>query len=295
MKFPPLRRFREKHQKTYILPTLYGVALGGLCLLLLGIAFASTNNAVYFLCFLLSSLAIQSLVETNKNIELLEITHFEIKDFFADETGAILLCLKNLGSKSIYDLQIGASALLSQSVPLMPALLKKEIQIPLKIKSPGIHSVPFLQISSEFPFHFARSWKKNYIDISFYVFPPRRGLSEFSRQAFVGRDLKANELDNFKSHREYQTTDSPQRIDWKVTARTEKLMVKEFDQNSATKINIRWEDCPQTEDSEKYAQLSLWIDLAEKSNYEYSLTLPKVTIGYGHGPQHRLTCLRALL
>jgi len=290
-----LRKFQEKHRKTYILPTLYGVALGSVCILLLGIAFASTNNAVYFLCFLLSSLAIQSLVITNKNTEHLEVTNIEIKDFFADEVGSVLLSLRNSGPHNIYDLLIETFKNQTQLVTLVKPQQRKEIQIPLHVTSPGIHSLPALKISSEFPFHFARSWKKHYSETSFCVFPPRRGTSKFSPLAFLGPDQKANELDNFKSHREYQTTDSPQRIDWKVTARTQKLMVKEFEESTTTKINLRWEDCSQTEESEKRSQLALWIDIADKNNFEYALTLPNVALSYDRGPQHRLRCLRSLL
>jgi uncharacterized protein (DUF58 family) len=289
------RKFVERHQKTYILPTLYGMAFGVVCILLLGIAFASTNNAVYFLCFLLTVLGVQSLVITNQNTEKLGVAFVEVEDFFADETGFARVSLQNATTTDLHGLQIETAQNLPAVLSVLPAGERKEIQVPLKYDVPGEQKMPGLKISSDFPFHFARSWKKFYSEVSFAVFPARRGQSEFPPGAFADPHLHPVIQDEFKSHREYQTSDSPRRIDWKVTARTERMMVKEYDQQTATQITLRWEDCPQSSEDERKSQLSLWIDLAEKKNYEYALKLPQRRVDFGRGPRHRLQCLRALL
>jgi uncharacterized protein (DUF58 family) len=158
-----------------------------------------------------------------------------------------------------------------------------------------VQTLPPLRISSDFPFHFARSWKKHYSTLTFGVFPARKGQLEFPARAFADLNLQTPNQDDFKSHRDYQNTDSQRRIDWKVTARMDKMMVKEYDQQTTTKVTLRWDDCPQPSDDEKKSQLSLWIDLAEKKNFEYALRIPGASLDFGKGPQHRLQCLRALL
>lgn len=288
-------RFREKNQKTYIVPTLYGAAFGAVCLLLFGIGFASTNNAVYFLCFFLVALGSQSLVTTNRNTEKIQVTHLTGEDFFADEPGRIRLGVHNPGKEDLRGIHLSFSKTHSADVNRLKAGEHREVFIPYSVMTPGVLKLPDLRISSDFPYHFSRSWKKHSTDLSVYVYPARRGSSQFSKEAYVSRSQESQSLDDFKGHRDYQKTDSPRSIDWKVTARVQKTMVKEYDPQTSRKITLRWEDCLQATDSEKKSQLSLWIDLAEKNNFDYSLELPFRTIAFSRGPQHRTDCLRALV
>jgi uncharacterized protein (DUF58 family) len=288
-------KFQERHQKTYILPTLYGVFFGVVCILLLGIAFVSTNNAVYFLCFLLTVLGIQSLILTNSNSDRLDIGKIEVEDFFADEAGFAKVSVHNPSPEVLRDLDLEISTAKPLRIEALDVNARRELRVALPTLAMGVHTVPPLRISSEFPFFLSRSWKKFYSDSKFYVFPARKGASEFSAEAHAQAQALQQSFDDFKNHRDYQMTDSPSRIDWKVSARVQKTLVKEYESQTSVKVVLRWEDCPQISDEDKKSQLSLWIDLAEKKNFEYSLVLPNRHIALGRGPQHRQQCLRALL
>lgn len=288
-------RFREKHEKTYIMPTLYGVAFGGVCLLLFGIGFASANNAVYFLCFFMVALGSQSLIITNRTTDKIKITHASAEDFFADEPGRIRFSVHNPSQEDLRRIQLSLSAVSVAELDRLKAGERRDVQIPFSVKEPGIYEIPNLRISSDYPYHFSRSWKKHYAPISVHVFPARRGSAQFAKTAFTSRSAESQNLDDFKGHRDYQKSDSPRSIDWKVTARMQKTMVKEYDPQTSRKITLRWEDCPQASDAEKKCQLSLWIDLAEKNNFDYALEIPARQIPFLRGPQHKLECLRALL
>lgn len=288
-------RFREKHEKTYIMPTLYGVAFGFVCLLLFGIGFASTNNAVYFLCFFMVALGSQSLILTNRITDKVKITQTAAEDFFADETGRLRLALHNPTQEDLQSLQFSLSKESVLEVERLRAGEHRDISVPLFMKEPGIYKLPRLSVSSDFPYHFSRSWKKHNIEVSVCVFPARRGSPQFAAAAYTSRNAESLNLDDFKGHREYQKSDSPRSIDWKVTARVQEVMVKEYDPLTSRKLTLRWEDCTQASEADKKSQLSLWIDLAEKNNFEYALELPSRHIGFSRGPQHRGECLRALL
>lgn len=291
---PKSSRFREKHQKTYIMPTSYGVAFGCICILLFGIGFASANNAVYFLCFFMTALGSQSLIVTNRNIEKLKILQLAIEDFFADEVGVVRLLVHNTTQEDMENIlfEIGPEG--NFLLEKLRAGERREIQVPFK-SADGIQKVPTLKVSSQFPYYFSRSWKKYYHEVKAFVYPARNGSAQFARAAHTQRFQESQSLDDFKGHREYQKSDSPRSIDWRVTARVQKLMTKEFDPQSSRKLTLRWEDCPQTSDQEKKSQLSLWVDLAEKNNMEYALDLPHRQLPYGKGPQHKMECLRSLL
>lgn len=288
-------RFREKHQKTYIMPTAYGVAFGFICLLLFGIGFASANNAVYFLCFFMTTLGSQSLILTNRNTEKLQITQISTEDSFADETGTLRLTVHNPTQENLENILFELANDSQILIEKIKAGERREIQVPLKPPGPGVHKVPPLKISSDFPYHFSRSWKKHYHESKAYVYPSRQGSAQFAKAAHINKTLEVQSLDDFKGHRDYQKMDTPRSIDWRVSARVQKVMVKEFDPQSSRKITLRWEDCPQSAEAEKKSQLSLWIDLAEKNNFDYALDIPTKQIGFGKGLQHKVDCLRALI
>lgn len=277
------------------MPTLYGVAFGTVCLLLFGIGFASTNNAVYFLCFFMVALGSQSLVTTNRTTEKVKITSVVADDFFADETGAIRLGLQNPSDEDLRGVQLSFSASSLVEVDRVRAGERRDVLVPYSQTEAGVYHLPQLRISSDFPYHFSRSWKKYHTDVSLHVYPARRGSSQFAVGAFVARNAETLNLDDFKGHREYQNTDSPRSIDWRVTARVQKIMVKEYDPQTSRKITLRWEDCAQTSDADRKSQLSLWIDLAEKNNFDYAVELPWRQIPSSRGPQHKIECLRSLV
>jgi len=295
VKFRSSRKFQEKHEKTYIMPTMYGVAFGFICILLLAIGFASANNAIYFLCFFMVALGSQSLVLTNGTTEKMKIAHLHAEDFFADEVGSLRLSLHNPSKEDLRGVQLSIDANSLVDISRLKAGEHRDVTLPLTVTTPGFVKIPNVRVSSDFPYHFSRSWKKYLSDLSVSVYPARRGSAQFAKTAFTARNNESQNLDDFKGHREYQTTDSPRSIDWKVTARVQKTMVKEYDPQTSRKIILRWEDCAQSSEEDKRSQLSLWIDLAEKNNFDYSLELPSRHISYGRGPHHKSECLRALL
>lgn len=288
-------KFREKHEKTYILPTVYGVAFAFVCLLLFGIGFASTNNAVYFLCFLMVALGSQSLIITNRITDKIKITQVSAEDFFADEVGRVRLSLHNPSQEDLQGVQLSFAKDSFIDVDRIRAGERRDVVVPYSQREPGLYKIPQLSISSDFPYHFSRSWKKHFVETSVWVYPARRGSSQFAVAAYSSRANESVNIDDFKGHREYQKSDSPRSIDWKVTARVQELMVKEYDPQTSRKVTLRWEDCAQANDADKKSQLSLWIDLAEKNNFEYALELPSRVLTFSRGPQHRTECLRALI
>lgn len=296
MKFRFFPKFKEKYGKTYIIPTGYGAAFGVVCLLLFGIAFASTNNAIYFLCFFMVSLGSQSLVITNRNTDKLQITQSRIDDFFADETGQLVLDVHNPSTQELRAIELKLPTGPGVTVEHLNPGERRQLFLPLTLCEPGAQALPELKISSEFPYHFSRSWKKLILPQDMTVYPARRGQRAFASAALTTTaNADSHNWDDFKGHRDYLSSDSPRSIDWKVSARLQKVLVKEFEPQNSHRLTLRWEDCPQSTDSEKKSQLSLWIDLADKNNYDYALELPLKKIPLGQGARHKTACLRALL
>jgi uncharacterized protein (DUF58 family) len=235
------------------------------------------------------------LIITNRVTDKIKITQVLAEDFFADEMGRVRLSLHNPSQEDLQGVQLSLAKDAFTDVARLRAGERQDVTVPFSQREPGLYKIPQLNISSDFPYHFSRSWKKHFVETSVWVYPARRGSSQFAMAAYSSRANESLNMDDFKGHREYQKSDSPRSIDWKVTARVQELMVKEYDPQTSRKITLRWEDCAQASDADKKSQLSLWIDLAEKNNFEYALELPSRVLGFSRGPQHRTECLRALV
>lgn len=290
---------KSASSRTYILPTGYGLSFAIVCLFLLAVAFASSNNAIYLLCFVMSSLGIQSLVLTNKNTENVEINALEIPDFHADESGFAIVTVHNASIEDAHSLRCEfALKTMKNSWTMLPHLKPGErarLRIPVEQKHSGRYAIPKLKLSSDFPFYLSRSWKMHAAQTNYYVYPPRKGVKAFSQKAYALQQKDEIIQDEFKGHRDYRENDSPRSIDWKVSSRLQKTTVKEYETEGTKKVMLRWQDVEATGDADKKAQLSLWIDLAEKNEYQYGLVLPHLDIELGSGAKHKSQCLRALV
>jgi uncharacterized protein (DUF58 family) len=277
------------------LPTVYGFCFAAVCMFLLAIAYASTNNAVYLLCFVISALGIQSLIITNKNTDKMRVNQLEIPDFFADEPGFGLLHIANADTTPARNFRCEMVGEPAVEVEIFHPEERRPLRLPISTKPAGFHKAPKVKVSSDFPFYFSRSWRTYVQPFDFAVYPARVGTSQFSSNAFLANGAETETQDDFKGHRDYRDNDTPRSIDWKVSSRVQKLTVKEYDQQSAKKIRLRWQDANAPTDAQRRSQLSLWVDLAEKRDFEYAVELPSRTIDFGRGPAHKALCLRALL
>lgn len=290
----------KRHQRTFIFPTRFGIYFSFSMFFLLAIAFIYSNNVVYFICFFLIALGFVSMWFTNKNVEQIKMSVSASNDFFADEQGRINVFLENKGNSSAYLLRLKIRhSNHFQSVFEIPPRQSQTIQLPISIKTRGSHQLPALVLESHFPFGWFRSWKYHYSHQQVLVYPSREGkrrLPEaFHSEGYEsGGQKKLNSGDNvFLGHRPYQNFDSLRRVDWKAFARTQELLVKQFESESQGQLQLRWEDTSGSTEK-KLSQLSLWISECEKAHRPYQLVLPGEKTDWGLGPKHSRECLKKL-
>jgi uncharacterized protein (DUF58 family) len=161
----------------------------------------------------------------------------------------------------------------------------------------GILDAGRIRLNTEFPAGLFVAW--TWIDLSMHclVYPrpaaraemPVSSSSEEGDQAMQGAGME-----EYAGLRKYQPGDSWRRVAWKVVARTDELVTREY---SGGRPQLQWIDWQALAIAGAEARLSamtrLLID-AEAAGRIYGLRLPGVEIEPGHGRTHHGRCLKAL-
>ncbi len=303
LKFPG-NRFKLAAHKTYIIPTGFGLAFALLSFVLLVMAIGYGNNVLYFFVFLLVSMGLSATRLTNNNIEELKFLSMSHGFIFAQEKNNLQLSFENKKPQrsQLFDIEINieTNAQLKNEIYMLDQIKKSNfINISWSPLSRGLTNSPRLKLQSKFPFKLLSSWKYYDDQNRILIYPERKGqlgfLSLIDLQARGDEKARQDTDGLFRDHREFQSTDSPSRIDWKQSAKHRKHLIKNYEKSGERKILIDWEMTQPAHDLEdRICQLALWVDLAHKNNENYSLKICQDQTEYGLGLVHYKKCLDKL-
>lgn len=95
--------------------------------------------------------------------------------------------------------------------------------------------------------------------------------------------------------RQYHHGDSPRHIAWKVAARDQGLLTKQFSGRAETELWLDWAQLPSRMGvEERLSQLARWVLDAHVAGLAYGLRLPGATMELAAGEAQRDRCLEAL-
>ena len=292
----------QKKNKTYIIPTGFGFCFSVIILVLLYSSFASGNNFLYLYTFFLTSIGVTSLRLTNDNVSTIKIESVEIQDVFAGVPTFALVTLFNSSSRAKSFIEVYQKPHKKTIIAEIPANSVYQARIELDGYSRGLQTVPKLSVSTTFPFYLLNSWKVSRSKETFVVFPAPAGVSQFPVDGNLEDiedsrivDRKTGTDSEFAGHRKFETGDSFRQVDWKAYARTEKMLVKDYQSFRSQEVHLRWENTLFKSDVEsRLCQLALWIEIAEAKGFQYSLELPGMNLQSQRGRSHYLRCLTSL-
>ena len=273
----------------------------GLAAVLVAMCYAGAsqgNGAAYLLCFVLTSLAVVSLVHAWANLQGLAITVESIPPVFAGDEMVVQVTVTASKGRSHFGVQISGgqsapSALGDAIAPGSPSHV--EVYFP----SPGrghYRAIP-LRITSDYPLGFFTANQRVKVTHDFYVYPAPHGSAPFpttlvpTRQA---RDGLRHEGDDFGGTRQWQPGESQRHIDWKAAARNPVLLTKQWTGEADEVLHFDWAVLPSLETEARLSQLAKWIVSAERGFATYALRLPGKLVRAGRGDRHFHECLRAL-
>lgn len=290
----PSEIFKFKNNKTYIFPTGFGFAFGALLFILLLMAIGYANNLIYLYVFGLISIALTSMYLTNKNISRLKILKVGANELYAEEDGYLLVEVTNTEFRESFELTASVKGNENDKTwNLIPRKRTVSLTIPFSPKVRGWHSLPAVQISSDYPFGLLTAWKTFRSSQEVLVYPPRKGQIDFPVQTWDERLYSG--LGLFRDHRAYQSSDSPRRIDWRASSRTQTLLTKNYEGLDHPLLHFHWDQTRHLISFEsRLAQLSLWIHKAYTLDLEFILEIGKFKSSRSRGDQHFRTCMEFL-
>lgn len=300
MKWSWFKWAEKKPNKVFIIPTKFGFLYGTSLILVLGMAFAYSNNLVFSVCFFLTSLGVSSTFYCHQNLQNLEMPAISVKPFCADSIGDLILRFRSLNHSGLNNINLKYDDY-TQMIEDIPSSLETSIRIPLMNFHRGWNSLSSIHVESLFPFQLCRSWKvlPPPPNNSVLVFPRRQGPLPWPGQGVedLGPQAKRNKHseDEFSGLKPYEKSDSPRRIEWKSSARSGQIQVKVFESQTSPKLILTWQHTVGLSNLEdRVSQLALWLDEAEKRHFDYQLVLPHWQSPLGQGQGHWQNCMKTL-
>ncbi len=283
-------------------------------MLLFGFAAINTsNNLLYLITSFMMGFMIISGVISYYNIKYLDISFLKAQDFFASEKNTTTFLLKskkpfpsfliNIFSatftekNSLWDKLFMNSDVLEilsiKSIFMLKAYEEKSIELELTFEKRGHHKEVYIYISSDFPFGFAYREIKYKIPCYIYVYPNPKyckntSLIQKSERGFV-KIQEGSELYQIKNYQ----NESPKYINWKASAKRQKIMVNEFSDFISKEIILRPQDFDM-ELEQKLSCMSYIVLEAMKKNEKVGLDWDGYYIPPENTPFHHIKILRFL-
>lgn len=260
---------------------------------------ASQNNgAAYLLCFVLTGVALVSILHTRANLRGLRMSCGPVAPAFAGGKQHVPLGVLAAGGATHAAIRIKPKAG-GESVAFPEISGPQWQRAELSIEAPrrGHFQDVALLASSLYPLGFLSARMALTIPQSRWVYPAAEGSRPLPRNLAPAR-LRGTgaraEGDDFAGLRAYIPGESQRHIDWKAAARGQGLVTKQWAGESDETLLFTWQDTAGLGHEARLSQLARWIVTAERGGRSYALDVPGRAFPPGHGDAHFHECLRAL-
>jgi len=226
-------------------PTKLGILYIALTLFV-GFAAINTGNNLFYLTFgMMLSFVIVSGVISMFNLARIDVDFKVPRDIYALSSTNLIFTLSN--KKPLipsYSLTIDLNGR-KTFVPYLKRDTKLKTNLRYIFNKRGWNSIPDATISTSFPFGFFKKWiridlgkkevlvypKIEKVDISSDYLKEKKGENEIDRKGF-GTDLR--------SIKDFSQSDNPKFIHWKVSAKKNKLMLKEMQDEESESVTLQF-------------------------------------------------------
>lgn len=300
-----VRQHELTRRRVYILPSFHGIAFALMLLVMLAGAINYTNSLGYMLVFLLTGIALVSMLMAYRNLSGLRLRFGHAAPVFAGETALLPLYLDNPLHYPRYAVTVTHEPAPGGTDEPAPVLVETgvaaaqvtDLGMPLETGRRGWLGVYRLTVATRFPLGLFRAWSPMWPDLRVLVYPRPEGHLPLPVHAALAADQGQSAFggqEDFEGFRDYHPGDSPRRIYWKAEARDQGLMTKVFEGGAAGDLVLRWSDAGPAAVEPRLSQLCRWVLEAHKRGFRYGLDLPGLRLEPGGGEPHLRRCLEAL-
>jgi hypothetical protein len=276
--FPRGSSARSPHnERVYIVPTPAGIGFAFLIFSIFTLGylregFAGTPQALV-IALLVTGIVI--LVETNANLHGVSVTSTRCEPVRAGDCGLVEVAITNRSSWIRHRLRVrfrnGWKLLPGEEIDALAPGETRVLRIRLPTSKRGCFPLPQLWISSVYPLSLCFAWKTFSESGELVVYP-----QEKSRCAMPSANHQPG-AEDVAGHRAYVPGDSPTRVDWKVFAKSGKLVVRTLE--APAREEIRWEDTAFLSDpEERLAQMSAWLTECVNARRRFEFVLPGIRL-----------------
>jgi len=289
-------------RRIFIIPTKQGLMLVFVLILMLLGDINYNLSLGYVLTFLLTMMAVMSMLHAFRNFAHLEIRPGRVDPVFRGEAARFTFHFNNRSRLSRYQLCLfkTGESFWAGGDPVTtfdaPAQQETTVTFPLTARQRGWLTTGRMTLYTKFPLGLFYCWSYLHFDTRCLVYPKPiidAPLPEGSAPDGTGKRSVAGDED-FSGLRKYVSGDALPRIDWKAYARERGLQVKQFSTPLGEELWLDYADTPERHEEEKLARMTRWVLDAESQGLRYGMRLPNSELPSNHGNEHLDECLRRI-
>ncbi len=293
---PPSSEVLLRHRNIYVLPGRQGLGALMVIALLWLMGTNYENNLVLAAAFLLTSLAIISILHAFRNLSGLRFRVIKAHPAFADDYARFDLLVTAAPNSSHENVRVGWDKSLTTSVDLIDSA-EVTVQLLVKTGRRGWLCPDRLLVSSVFPLGFVRVWSWVFLDARALVYPrplasdqPPLGVASGDQGDRISRENR----EEFQGFQNYYAGAPLSRVAWKQYARGAGLHLKDYAGYQSEQVWLDWQNVLSADLETRLSHLCYWALHFEENRTQYGLRLPGVVIEPGLGTAHRESVLKAL-
>jgi uncharacterized protein (DUF58 family) len=289
-----------KVEQLYIVPTLDGLKLLALNLILLIIGLVYANNFVLLFNFILFCLFLGSMYYTHFNLQGLKLISAKLPPVHVNNKGLLTLHFKSKSKMGHYFLKLKLkNSLFKTEEDLLPFSFDADFHNELTINIPvvgvrrGQGVLSNICIETYFPFHLFRCFVYFKPQLDVIIYPEKKDL-QIHHAETVREENSYDDNDYILNN--YQLGDSLKRVHWKKLAQTNRWYSKI---HIAPKLNPIMLSLDLTQIQvlsieEQLSSLSSALYQLHFQNIKYGLKFNDFLIPPNHSAQQLSRCLKAL-
>lgn len=301
-RLPALTRYRRAEalpirlhsRRIYILPTRFGLIFAAVVFAMLLGALNFNNNPALLLSFLVSAIAVLSFHRTVAQLRGIRVTALRADRAHAGHSAQVHLYFEEQENRARPDLMLEQDG---QEIHfLLDANQRASVPLNVQATRRGWQSVGRWRLWTEYPFGIVWAWSYLYPEEKFLVYPkPEDGAPPLPGDA---RNEPGQRFrppgDDWIGLRDHHTGDSPRHVAWRASARSDRLLVKEFADPIAKAVVLDYAELGALAHELRIQRLTRWVLTAESAQLRFQMRLPGQSFGPAQGSDHAQACLRAL-
>lgn len=284
-------------RRIFILPTRHGLMFAAMLVLMLTGSINYALSLGFVLTFLLAAMGVNTIVYTFRNLANLHIVGGRARPVFAGDTAHFIVHLENAGDTPRYAVNLTHDKRDWVSADI-PARSTVAAAAAVLASRRGILRPGRLTLFTRYPLGLFYAWSYLELDLQCVVYPrpasPGLPLPAPATSSGAGSGRSGGQED-FAGMRQYHVGDSPRHIAWKLAARDQGLLTKQFSGRADTELWLDWALLPPALGTEeKLSHLARWVIDAHEAGLSFGLRLPGKIVEMANGDAQREHCLEAL-